>query len=66
MHNQTETIRRFIGYINIPDDYLDLHLIPQNRELWEVENYKQFVEERTRLILEKFDYLIIKETEENN
>ncbi len=66
MDNQTETIRKFIGYINISDDYLDLHLIPRNRELWEVENYEKFVEERTRLILEKFDYLIIKETEENN
>ena len=49
-----------------PDDYLDLHLIPRNRELWEVENYERFVDERTRLILEKFDYLIIKETEENS
>lgn len=66
MDNQTETIRKFIGYINISDDYLDLHLIPRNRELWEVENYEKFVEERTRLILEKFDYLIIKETEGKN
>ena len=39
-------------------EYLDLHLIPKDRELWKLENFEAFVEERNKLILEKFDYLI--------
>lgn len=43
-----------------PEEYLDLHLIPKNKDLWKLENYDKFVEERKKLILQKFDYLIIK------
>lgn len=41
-----------------PDEYLEKHLIPKNKELWKLENYEAFLEERNKLILEKFDYLI--------
>lgn len=40
------------------NEYLDLHLIPKDKELWKLENFETFVEERNKLILEKFDYLI--------
>lgn len=42
------------------DDYLNMHLIPKNRELWKIENYEMFIEEREKLIESKFNYLIIK------
>lgn len=41
------------------DAYLDLHLIPKNPELWKLENYELFLEERKKLILAKFAYLLI-------
>lgn len=40
--------------------YLDLHLIPNDPELWKLENYEMFIEERKKLILQKFDYLLTK------
>lgn len=41
-------------------DYLELHLIPQDNELWKLENFEKFVEERKKLIEAKFDSIIIK------
>ena len=43
------------------DDYLELHLIPKNRDLWKLANYDDFIIERNKLILKKFDYMLIKE-----
>ena len=43
------------------DEYLDLHLIPKDRTLWTLDNYEQFVDARTELIIQKFSYLLIKE-----
>ncbi|MCP9752339.1 DUF262 domain-containing protein [Ferruginibacter sp. HRS2-29] len=40
--------------------YLDLHLIPKNKELWKVENFELFVEERKKLIEQKFASILIK------
>lgn len=40
--------------------YLDLHLIPRNKELWKLENFETFIEARKTLILQKFDYLLLK------
>lgn len=42
------------------DEYLQLHLIPKDRELWKIENFESFIEARNALIIEKFDYLIKK------
>jgi hypothetical protein len=47
-------------FANKPEEYLDRHLIPKDRELWKLENFEAFVEERNNLILEKFDYLLYK------
>ncbi|MBN1872599.1 MAG: DUF262 domain-containing protein [Anaerolineae bacterium] len=41
-----------------PANYLEMHLIPKDKELWRLENYEQFIEARKCLILEKFGYLI--------
>ncbi|MDY0262716.1 DUF262 domain-containing protein [Syntrophotalea acetylenica] len=42
-------------------EYLEMHLIPKDQELWNLENFERFVEERKRLILEKFTYMLVKE-----
>lgn len=49
-----------IWFADKPDNYLELHLIPKDKNLWKVENFEEFVEARKELILKKFDYLIIK------
>jgi hypothetical protein len=41
--------------------YLEMHLIPNNKELWKLENYEKFIEERKKLILNKFEHMIQKE-----
>ncbi len=41
-----------------PDAYLDLHLIPRDPALWELDQYEKFVEARNRLIVEKFGWLL--------
>lgn len=40
------------------DDYLELHLIPKDPDLWKLENYEKFVDARKALIKEKFSYLL--------
>ncbi|BDA72469.1 DUF262 [Calothrix sp. PCC 7716] len=42
------------------DNYLDIHLIPKDKELWKLDNYEQFIEARKKLILEKFSFMIQK------
>ncbi|MEI6090436.1 MAG: DUF262 domain-containing protein [bacterium] len=41
-------------------DYLELHLIPQDTELWKLENFEKFIDERKKLIEKKFENIIIK------
>lgn len=40
------------------ENYLDLHLIPKQSDLWKLENYEQFIEARQKLIVEKFSQMI--------
>lgn len=47
-------------FIGKSDEYLDLHLIPKNKDLWKLENYESFIEERKKLIEKKFETLIMK------
>lgn len=47
------------------EEYLEKHLIPKDKKLWEIDNYEQFIEARKKLILEKFEYLIYKTDDEN-
>ena len=50
-----------VWFANKPESYLDLHLIPKDRELWKLENYERFIEARKELILNHFSYLIKKQ-----
>ncbi|EGT3616105.1 DUF262 domain-containing protein [Clostridium perfringens] len=34
-------------------EYLEMHLIPEDKELWKIENYEEFIKERNKLILNK-------------
>lgn len=43
------------------DAYLDMHLIPKDKELWKVENFEKFIEARNQLIIDKFNYMIIQD-----
>lgn len=36
------------------DKYFETHLIPKDRELWKIENFKTFIEERKKLLVDKF------------
>jgi len=40
------------------DEYLEKHLIPKDKELWNIENYDAFLHARKKLILDKFSDLI--------
>lgn len=44
--------------------YLQMHLIPDNPELWALERYDDFVAARKALIKEKFAYMLRKDEEE--
>ena len=39
-------------------EYLNMHLIPNDKELWKIENYDRFIEERNKLTLEKFKSIL--------
>ncbi len=41
-----------------PESYLAMHLIPKDKNLWKVESFEGFIEERKKLIREKFSYLL--------
>lgn len=38
----------------VDPEFLDRHLIPNDPELWKLENYEKFIEARQKLILERF------------
>lgn len=40
------------------EEYLELHLIPTNEELWEIDKFEEFIEARKALILDKFKSLL--------
>ena len=42
------------------DEYLELHLIPKDKELWKLDNFEKFVDERKKLIEDKFKNILIK------
>ena len=42
------------------EKYLDIHLIPRDPKLWKLENFDKFIEERKKLILNKFGYMLHK------
>ncbi len=40
---------------NKNDEYFEIHLIPKDKNRWKIENFEKFVEERGKLIVEKFE-----------
>jgi len=46
-----------------PESYLDMHLIPQKRDLWKIDRFEDFIEERKQLIRNKFSYLLSQKIE---
>ena len=48
----------FVGE-HATEEYLNMHLIPEDKELWKIENYDRFIEERNKLILEKFKSILL-------
>lgn len=45
--------------------YLEMHLIPDDPELWKLENFESFIEARKKLIQDKFSYML-RSAEESN
>jgi uncharacterized protein with ParB-like and HNH nuclease domain len=41
------------------NDYLDMHLIPKDPALWKLERFEDFIEERKKLIRERFKALLV-------
>jgi hypothetical protein len=39
-------------------NYLDLHLTPNDAELWKLERFPEFIEEHKKLIRQQFAYLL--------
>lgn len=50
-----------VWFADKSENYLDLHLIPKNKELWKLDRFDDFIKERKSLILNKFSYIIQKE-----
>ncbi|MDA8126577.1 MAG: DUF262 domain-containing protein [Deltaproteobacteria bacterium] len=46
-------------FINKPKEYLELHLIPQDPTLWEMDRYEDFIKARQTIIRDRFKTLII-------
>ena len=41
------------------DRYMNLHLIPDMPELWQLNNYEDFIKARKGLIKDKFKYMLL-------
>lgn len=48
-----------IWFADKPPEYLELHLIPKDKELWEMDRYEDFIEARRVLIRDRFKSLLI-------
>lgn len=46
--------------IHFGEKYLDMHLIPKDEKLWELDRFDDFIEERKKLIIEKFNFMLLK------
>ena len=45
-------------FSTVDEGDLDIHLIPKDEELWKLENFEMFIEERKKLIRDKFGFLL--------
>ena len=58
-------IERTRMFSDKPESYLDMHLIPKNKDLWKIDRFEDFIEERKKLIRDKFSYLLAQKTQDN-
>ena len=42
-----------------PKDYLEKHLIPEDKNLWKMDKFEEFIAVRKELIKAKFSYLLL-------
>lgn len=54
-----------VWFSDKPESYLDMHLIPKNKDLWKIDRFEDFIEERKKLIRDKFSYLLAQKTQDN-
>jgi hypothetical protein len=52
-----------VWFADKPESYLDMHIIPMDKDLWKIDHFEEFIEERKRLIKEKFSYLLSQKAE---
>ncbi len=48
-----------VWFADKPEDYLDMHLIPKDKELWKLDRFDDFIMARQRLIRRKFSFLLV-------
>jgi hypothetical protein len=48
-----------VWFADKDERYLDMHLIPANRDLWKLERFDDFIAERKRLIRQQFSFLLL-------
>lgn len=48
-----------VWFADKDDDYLDLHVIPHNRDLWKLDNFEEFLMVRKEMILDRFKGLVV-------
>lgn len=54
-----------VWFADKPESYLDMHLIPKDKDLWKIDRFEDFIEERKKLIRNKFSYLLAQKTQDN-
>lgn len=47
-----------VWFADKDESYLDLHLIPRDKDLWKIDQFEKFIEERKKLISAKLSYLL--------
>jgi hypothetical protein len=52
-----------VWFADKPESYLDMHIIPRDKYLWKIDRFEEFLEERKRLIKQKFSYLLSQKAE---
>lgn len=50
-------------FANKSEEYLEMHLIPPDKSLWEIDRFEDFIEERKKLIRNRFSYLLSQKTD---
>ncbi|MCK9293335.1 DUF262 domain-containing HNH endonuclease family protein [archaeon] len=57
--NETKNNIKFEEWINTRDEtYLNKNYLPLNKELYKIENFEQFIEERTKILHSEFNKII--------